>query len=427
MFLNCSAHRIGAPGTSVNSYSFCFAFSLTLPLSSAIDAVPDSLSWVMDLGPFVFEATATGLASSVTHGIKRLWMAETETFNEWNPPRWIAKQEGNEYFNPEGEAVSQSAPSIASTWQTSSAFTGRCGIVRTNAVAGAILAGSDELVASNSFVVPRWLSRRPVDYSKWSVEFYLRSNAAMPSILLSVGPYYFPYCCSLDLVPKNRQSIQPYEPLPSTEEGRHSHTHRVLQTPLIWEEPHTFSVEANAKGLYLWSDQWETYGKKISETGMHSAEDLKGFGKIGSILHADINFETMPELAVAPAFECYLRLDWESSETVLPNGTRAARLTISTGELDEKKSGLHNVIIEPSNEPSVTNYVSEDISLATSSTTVQRRVLPTLAVKWSAVSTEQLVIEPEARDAFFTPYLTLLSEGDEGAVIGGSLGPQRKA
>lgn len=175
---------------------------------------------------------------------------------------------------------------------------------------------------------PSWLSRRPADYSSWRVDLYLRSSVDDPNILVSVGPYYYPYgselgalsgmvpiatsssclsiCSNLGIAdsegideahrkkkchnstntsdsviyppPQGQHPspcpIQLFSPLPPTPEERRYFDKKMLYTPLIWEEPFTVSVEVTAGGLSLWSEQWEVYSKRLSDVGMQKVSPL---------------------------------------------------------------------------------------------------------------------------------------------------------
>lgn len=386
----------------------------------------------MDLGFFSFEGVAPGLVTSHTNPVKRTWIVDRETYNAWNPSRWISRTVAgpSQFLDETGKAISSAeAADAATTWKTMNSFSGRCGLAKPNSMTRFTSNQSDVRRADISTVAPLWLSRSPKDYREWSVQFYLRSSVELPSILVSVGPYFYPYASEIDLMgPRGR--IQPFSPIPSTAQERYQFDRKMLQTPLIWEEPYTMSVEVNKDGTFFWSDTWELFGVKAGDEGMQDSETGIRFGDIAAILQRSIDFETMPGLDARPHYEAFVRLDWCSSENVDENtGKRAAKLEVWRGFLDEK-SGVYEqeeLPMDVDEEPSMAEEASSTSSTGSDKSESLRlggkvKVVQLLRCNWTKIGEQAYSIPKEAVDVMFAPYVTLLSGGDTAIVIGGHNG-----
>ncbi|KAH9577563.1 hypothetical protein LSM04_008303 [Trypanosoma melophagium] len=102
------------------------------------------------------------------------------------------------------------------------------------------------------------VSQSPDDYCTWIADFHFFSTSDEPHVLLSVAPHYAP----LQGNTTEEESIW----RPPTQEEKEIYDKRMLETPLIWEEPMTLSVDCTANGMYLWSEEWGFFGEKIADT-----------------------------------------------------------------------------------------------------------------------------------------------------------------
>eukprot|EP00796_Vickermania_ingenoplastis_P007230 gene7230-5081_t len=355
----------------------------------------------MDLGPFSFEGIADGMASAHTYPVKRSWIVDRRTYNEWNPSKWITRElDTSALCGPDGKPLSDADKESVSTWRTNKSFSGRCGLGVRNAVVTPNLQESDERVAEIRSVVPQWLSQAPHEYRNWSAQFYLRSSAELPNILLTVAPYYFPYTAELDLAGPLRGPVKPFDPLPSTPEERWAFDRKMLHTPLIWEEPYALSFEVNKDGIFLWSETWELYGTKVGELGMRTAKNMERFNDIAPILQRSLDFETYPGLSEPPIYEAFLHelsgiYEYSTAPAEVGNGAEAD-VSDSGGSGSDSSSGdsLYN----------------------------QVRIVPHLQFIWEEVETRRILIPCEAVNAFFTPYVTLGAGSDGAIIVGGSTG-----
>lgn len=381
----------------------------------------------MDLGQFAFEGVAEGLCSTLTHPPKRTWITDRETYNQWNPSKWVSRVLASDGFtDSKGKPLTENEAQKITTWRTYNSFSARCGVAKVHGVTQFGLSISEVRVAEISSLMPLWLSRQPADYRSWTVEYYLRSSAELPSILVSVGPYFYPYTSEIGLLRRGRP-LRPFDPLPASPEERNTFDRKMLQTPLIWEEPYTVSVELNHEAILLWSDTWEVFGQRLSdEPAMQKAENGKRFGEVNSILKRSLEFETMPGIEETPLFEAFIRLDWSTGAEVDVTGRRQALLGVWRGEMDyrsgvyEDEMDASETVEEKSQSIEMASVGSGDSEESEAADLGKRvKVRQMLRCNWTKVGEQKFVIPPEAVNVFFTPYVTLLAGGDTAVIIGG--------
>lgn len=221
---------------------------------------------------WAFEAYADGLSVTAPG-------AESKTTSA--PPQELHKtSRNNDLFDASGKPLAPDAVHDVTTWRTHHAFGGRCALVHQTPQSVHEDSASNAAAATHAPAYPSgpsWAEQAWTAYQNWSIAFHLHSvTAEEPHILLSVAPAYFPMLSSPTgetLVP-DAATQDSLPAAPSAEEQQH-YNNRLLDTPLIWEEAYALSVECTPRGMFLWSNHWELFGKKISdrclEVEKHSA------------------------------------------------------------------------------------------------------------------------------------------------------------
>jgi hypothetical protein len=212
---------------------------------------------------WAFEAYAEGLVVTTADG--------AESSSPAAPPRYLQKTtRNNDLFDASGKPLAASEMHDATTWRTHHAFGGRCALVKASTQGGSSTGERgrqpvEAALASSSS--PCWAEQAWSAYQTWCIAFRLRSvTAEEPHILLSVAPAYYPLLTSPtgETREPDAATLASLPAAPSSEE-QHHYNRRLLDTPLIWEEAYALSVECTPQGMFLWSDHYELFGKKIAD------------------------------------------------------------------------------------------------------------------------------------------------------------------
>ncbi|KAG8344967.1 hypothetical protein TRVL_04206 [Trypanosoma vivax] len=251
-------------------------------------------------------------------------------------------------LDAEGQPMeSENALTASTVWRTHRAFSGRCGLCVSDGEVSAV-------------------SESAEDYRAGEVNFCLRSAGKRPHVLISLVPHYvrqekgewnhdaFP-CC-----------------LPTAVE-QDEYDRKMMETPLIWEEPLTFSVECTADGMYVWSDECGVYGEKVSSVPCFTPRDQNEYGK---------------GTDDAKCFEALVGLSWKDTTTGSPHAEDD-----QLGRRIEVMVSQWSTFTED-NAP-VCNMAAERIC-------VVRRVMPCTGIP-SCV--------------YFVPFITLMDDLDSATIV----------
>ncbi|KAG5493907.1 hypothetical protein JKF63_01739 [Porcisia hertigi] len=287
------------------------------------------------------------------------------------PPRHLYKQNrNNDLFNAQGKLLNTTEAQGATTWRTHHAFSGRCALVNLSAPA-------DDAV-SHPLNPSSWAEQAWTAYQNWSISFHLRSTATdEPHILLSVAPAYFPNLVSStgERHEADAATLASLPCAPSAEEEV-MYNKRILETPLIWEEPYALSVDCTPHGVFLWSDHWGIFGQKISERCLE--------------LHADNAGEN--ETATMPFYDAALRLRWNANGAENPSSTDGVCVRGVT--------------------PTLTVELKKTSDNAADGATSTARVEKMKQEVWQHLIDLPLPLDYVALKAAFRPYVTLMEGGD---------------
>ncbi|KAG5493145.1 hypothetical protein GH5_01882 [Leishmania sp. Ghana 2012 LV757] len=305
------------------------------------------------------------------------------------PPRCLCKQNQNrDVFDVQGNLLNTSEAHSATTWRTHHAFSGRCALVNEATAAGG--------AAAHCFTAPDWAEQAWTAYQSWSVAFRLRSiTTDEPHILLSVAPAYFPSLVTVTGGTREADAatLASLPGAPSAEEEV-IYNKRMLETPLIWEEPYALSVECTPNGVFLWSDHWGIFGKRVADHCMEvrrGAARQSGMAKLPS---------PGPPLASAAAderpaptiYDAALRLRWSATGTGNQSSTDGVPASAATPTLSVELK-----------------LASADEAGRTAATTCVEGVGEDL---WQHLVNLPLPLDEVARKAAFRPYVTLMEGGD---------------
>lgn len=376
----------------------------------------------MEPGCFFFDAVADHFTTSQSFRSSSPCSMEEEQISLQKPSAWISRDE--EVLKDMDVGPDKKYHNIRRSYMS---FSGRCVPARPKCDEATWHSPNPALPA----VATPWSSTNPKDYSAWYANFFVSSCVTnLPSVLISVAPLFFPYTSELSLLGAGRPSIHPESAsaLPKTSEEKDLFEKKMLHTPLIWEEPHTLSIEIRKNGIFLWSDQWKLYGKKISE---------KGFGEALSeavlkpIISTDPVYRDLYETASLPC-------RWDALIRVVTETSAVARSTEglvspAAGTIDEGAArklvlrvflGEATIVtkIEHDPQPSIPDEESLFLSHSSFAASPSEKETMTIDIQWKEVGIETFFIEKEASSTLFTPYVTLLAHGDAAALVGsGSL------
>ncbi|KAL7696281.1 hypothetical protein NQL31_005723 [Lotmaria passim] len=326
---------------------------------------------------WAFEAYAEGLVTA----------AAVEPEAAEKPPRQLHKtSRNNDIFDVDGKPLAASKRHEATTWRTHHSFSGRCALVKPAAYDGWSGEANGAAPTCPPYPSgPSWAEQAWAAYQSWSVTFSLHSATAdEPHILLSVAPAYFPLLSSPtgETLTPDAKTLASLPAAPSAQEQKH-YNNRLLDTPLIWEEAYALSVECTPRGLFLWSDHWELYGKKILDRCL---EVQKG--------------------APRPAGDAVVDF---SVNQPLRSYSGAVRLRFNAADVErgaEEGADSHPAVLAVDIQTP-----ASQVSLAASTTKGAEEV------QWQHVVDVPLPMDALARKAAFRPHVTLLESGDSVAII----------
>ncbi|KAG5468212.1 hypothetical protein LSCM1_02189 [Leishmania martiniquensis] len=310
------------------------------------------------------------------------------------PPRYLCKQNRNgDVFDAQGNLLSAAEAHSATTWRTHHAFSGRCAFVKETAAAGGTTAPC--------FTAPTWAEQAWTAYQSWSVVFRLRSvTTDEPHILLSVAPAYFPNLVSItgETRKADAATLASLPGAPSAEEEA-IYNKRILETPLIWEEPYALSVECTPHGVFLWSDHWGIFGKKVADRCMEARQEGEKRSGMAKLFSPDSPLSSMEadELSAPTVYDAALRLRWnatdagaESSADGVPARTVTPTLSVELKTASDNEAGGAAVTTR-------TKGAGQDL--------------------WQHLVELPLPLDNVARKAAFRPYVTLMESGDAVEVV----------
>ncbi|ORC93548.1 uncharacterized protein TM35_000014250 [Trypanosoma theileri] len=161
------------------------------------------------------------------------------------------------------------------------------------------------------------VSQSPDDYRTWIADFHLLSKSDEPHVLLSVAPHFLP------LQGNTTEEKVWHSP---TKEDQEIYDKRMLETPLIWEEPMTLSVDCTSNGMYLWSEEWGFFGEKIADSCFEQQVHRRVVGDYHSnnrngIQESLQQQEQIEEWQQEKSHEAFVRLSWRMK----PAGEQDAR------------------------------------------------------------------------------------------------------
>ncbi|GET92226.1 hypothetical protein, conserved [Leishmania tarentolae] len=228
------------------------------------------------------------------------------------PPRYLwKKNKNNDLLDAQGKLLTPTEAYNPTIWRTHRAFSGRCALVNPTATA-------TNGMASQSFGAPGWAEQAWASYQSWSVGFRLSSKATeKPHILLSIAPAYFPNLVSAtgEIRPVDAATLASLPSAPSAEEEV-IYKKRMLETPLIWEEPYALSVECTANGVFLWSDHWGIFGRKIADRCLEVRQGEVARGGIATRASPSPSPSSAADDTLAwVAYDAALRLRWNVAGT----------------------------------------------------------------------------------------------------------------
>lgn len=339
--------------------------------------------------------------TTATAGQRRHWRFEVvaDGLDVTPSAMEVAKRVGNNaLFDADGAPLSAEAAEKASTWRSHHSFSGRCSLRQE---------------ASEANNIHTTTAATAVDYDDWSVGFHLRSATADPHMLVSVAPRYFPYAGASSFMPPADNSSKqetvngsdgsngsssgevvgaakvPFLSAPSAEE-QGIYIRRMLETPLIYEEPYAISVECNARGLFVWSDQWAIHGKRIATTCI--VPSGRGGGGGDDNINTDIKTEGFVKLS------WWMPRHTAASEAAHQQQTPVASVAVSLG-----------------------GYSSEgtlDTSANTNGSSPSSSSASGSVVQWQQVFETTLELEDAlAGTAAFVPYVTMIEAGESVRII----------
>ncbi|KPI87486.1 hypothetical protein ABL78_3435 [Leptomonas seymouri] len=231
---------------------------------------------------WAFEAYAEGLVT----------MVDAESDVSEKPPRQLHKtSRNNDLFDASGKPLMASDMHDATTWRTHHAFGGRCAIIKPFVEDGKGKSSPDSRAerCSPHPSGPSWAEQAWAAYQSWSIAFRLRATTSEePHILLSVAPAYFPLLTlpTGEAREPDAETLASLPAAPTAQEQKH-YNNRLLGTPLIWEEAYALSVECTPRGMFLWSDHWELFGKKIADRCLEVQEKTKEVDEASSAVVAE--------------------------------------------------------------------------------------------------------------------------------------------
>ncbi|CBZ30271.1 conserved hypothetical protein [Leishmania mexicana MHOM/GT/2001/U1103] len=338
-----------------------------------------------------FEAYAEGLSTTPNrHGAPLAGVAPQEgEAAPLAPPRYLWKKNRNNYlFDAQGKLLGAAEVHNPTIWRTHHAFSARCALVSPTVppTGGA---------GAQSFGAPGWAEQAWTAYQSWAVGFRLSSTATdEPHILLSVAPAYFPNLVSAtgEIHKANAATLACLPCAPSAEE-EDLYNKRMLETPLIWEEPYALSVECTTHGVFLWSDHWGIFGRKIADRCL---EVRQGEAKRSGI-------PTLPSPDPSPSSAA---ADEEVAPVVYDAALRLRWSTAGTGSQSTTDGGSSRAVVPTL---SVELKTSGDAAAGGAATTREEKVGEEL---WQHLVDLPLSLDEVACKAAFRPYVTLMEGGD---------------
>nr|CCM14805.1 hypothetical protein, conserved [Leishmania guyanensis] len=335
-----------------------------------------------------FEAYATGLSTTPN----RLGAPLTGVAPEGDaaaPPRHLCKQNrNNDLFDAQGKLLNAVEARSATIWRTHHAFSGRCALVNPTATTSG--------VAAQSFGAPGWAEQAWRAYQSWSVGFHVRSvTANEPHILLSIAPAYFPNLVSAtgetrEADAATRASL----PCAPSMEEEVIYNKRVLETPLIWEEPYALSVECTTRGVFLWSDHWGIFGKKIADRCLEMRQGGARRSGMATLPSPDPSPSSaaVDEKLAPTAYDAALRLRWSITDTGNKSSTESGSAKAVSATLSVELKAI-----------------TGDVAAGAAATTRGANVREEF---WQHLVDLSLPLDDVAYKAAFRPYVTLMEGGD---------------
>ncbi|EKG05011.1 hypothetical protein TCSYLVIO_003923 [Trypanosoma cruzi] len=322
----------------------------------------------------------------------------------------------NAILDSNGMTLTGDLAAEATTWRSHHAFSGRCGLsvkrspephdnrdeARRNG--GGDVPHPEKMFPSYECII----SRSPNDYRAWAVDFHLQSTSEEPHVLLSVAPYYAPLQSNLV---EGGRSWRP----PTTEE-QEMYDKRMLETPLIWEEPMTLSLDCTNNGMFLWSEEWKIFGEKIADNCFSRRSQSRG---------GDDSVDQMGGVSGVREgpYEAFVRLSWRM---------------MSAGENDmydgEKRSlsdaSVRNIIVGPCQGEMTVFLRTSSSDQNEGDVSVPRQINGTGNVGahggesvssgvqvWKRAGGRAVLGDDIPNEIYFTPYVTLMDAGDEAILL----------
>ncbi|KEG10756.1 hypothetical protein DQ04_03331000 [Trypanosoma grayi] len=272
----------------------------------------------------------------------------------------------------------------ATTWRSHHAFSGRCGLRLEQAAVPPT--GPPAAIVSTS----------ASDYRAWVADFHLQSTSEEPHLLVSVAPHYAP------LQGNTEQGRRAWRP--PTAEEQDTYDKRMLETPLIWEEPMTISIDCTASGMFLWSEELGYYGEKVAERcfvrrSNENGGDDKATASVGREGH----------------FEAFLRLSWRMAQT----GDTDVASTRNSGNSNAEMAVFvrADTTEEGGNEAPCDVPAADTAKTGGSEAAAARRSggngLGDGAYVWRLLWERAVTWHNVPDEVHFTPYVTLMDGGDE--------------
>ncbi|KAK7200806.1 hypothetical protein NESM_000139000 [Novymonas esmeraldas] len=342
---------------------------------------------------WAFEAFAEGLTATSKPGSAADTAAAAAA--SLSPPRHLYKKNrNNDLFDAHGKLLDAAGAHLVTTWRTHHAFSGRCALV----CPGGTGDGGSATATARSFGGPRWAEQARAAYQDWSIAFRLRANAAdEPHILLSVAPAYFPNLVSAtgETLAASPETLASLPSAPCAEEEV-VYDRRVLETPLIWEEPYALSVECTPHGVFLWSDHWSIFGKKIADRCLELRHRVAGRSGAPTSPVSDPPTPAAGEADASAFYDAALRLRWSVPEaTQQRSATTAPTLSV---DLKTSDSG--------------SNTASTAAAAAATAGTAAGSASSADEGSWRCLIDLSLPLDDVSSRAAFRPYVTLMEGGD---------------
>ncbi|CCW66601.1 unnamed protein product [Phytomonas sp. Hart1] len=361
---------------------------------------------------------------------------------------WIAKCISSKtLLDVNGRVLSVQEARLATTWRTHHAFSARCGLAvsqttiysppRTPHTPAGIPKQTETPEDSTQTCgqalpfrgTPPWMLRDARFYRAWKIDVYIRSTCADPHILLSVAPHYFVYGYGNGVALNGKSGPHPPTgqngdnenalPWPSSVEDKIAYDKRMLETPLVYEEPYAVSAAFGSKGIHLWSDHWVRHGERVSSHRLEpffSKEDsfLQSFSPLsfiqfssdqeGGVSGEGITRNGSSTEGTPLGYQGFVRLQWSTPDPCSDaqmDDTLVATLSVFVGETRHRDSQKGDLGTHRDAANSSKNNLGIDSN----------------DIKWQHAFDRTLQLGPETSNLLFVPYVTLLDSGSEVLIL----------